>query len=107
MSLLSGFAEAALIFLVVRTAASLAGNNDAFQLSIGPINDDLSTSASLAIAGGAVVVVLVLSAVAAVLTAQLTGASLNRARRRTMRSFLDAGWEIQSRESAGRQRVAT
>jgi len=101
VSLLAGFAEAAMIYFVVRIAAELAGSAGALELSIGPLSTSTGLTGAFVGAFVALGASAVLSFAAAVLTARLSVRSLNRARKRTLGAFIDAGWELQSKERAG------
>ena len=101
VSLISGFAEAGLIVLIVRIASELTNPGSALDLSIGPIDLDIDLTPAFVAATIALVLSSGLNLLAAVLTARLSVSSLNRARKRTMGAFLLAGWPVQSRERVG------
>jgi ATP-binding cassette subfamily B protein len=101
VSLAAGFAEAGLIYLLVRIAAELADSAGSLDLSIGPLSADLDLVEMFAGATAALVLTILMNLTAAVLTTRLSVASLNRARKQTMEAFLDAGWTVQSRERPG------
>lgn len=101
VSLLAGFAEAGLIFFLVRIASSLADADAALSFSVGPFKTRMDVEESFLAAGVALVVSVALNLVAAVLISRVSVSFLNRTRKRTMSAFLEAGWSVQSMERTG------
>jgi ABC-type multidrug transport system fused ATPase/permease subunit len=99
---IGGLSEATLIYLVVRIAAALSEAKSVFAVNVGPLSNDLSVGQCFAFAVAALGVTALADLSSVVLTARLSTASLNRARKRTMAAYLDAGWPQQSSERAGR-----
>lgn len=107
-SLLSGFAEAFLLFLVVRAAVSIAADEDRIELSLGPVASEITVVGLLVIALGTLVLMLGLGLVVARSTARLASAALGRARRRIVTAFVRSSWRTQASEPEGRlQDLAT
>ena len=101
-SLLSGFAEAFLLFLVVRAAVAIAADQQQIELALGPIAFDISVVGLLSVALGTLVVMLALGLLAARSTAHLASVALGSTRRRTITAYVRSSWRTQAGEPEGR-----
>ena len=101
-SLLSGFAEAFLLFLVVRAAVGIAAEEDRIELSLGTVSAEITVVGLLVIALLSLVLMLALGLLVARTTARLASAALGRARRRTITAYVRSGWRTQAGEHEGR-----
>lgn len=102
-SLIRGFTEAGLLYLVVQAAMLVAAGEQAADLALGPVVIESAGRASIFAACLVLVFALFLLAVAtSAAAAALTTRSLNRARKRTFSSFVASPWRVQSEEPEGR-----
>lgn len=102
-SLVSGFAEASVIYLVVKAASAVAGGEGTVDLSLGPIIvSNASVPSMLLVAIFIIFVLLGLAVANSAAAATMTTRSLNRARKRTFSSFISTSWTLKSQESEGR-----
>ena len=108
-SLLIGFGEAGILFLVVHAATAIAAEEGAISASIAGLDiDALSLGESMALAGGLLAMVFILSVVNSAGTAAIVTRRLNVARRETFGAFASARWDVQSNEPEARlQHVLT
>lgn len=102
LSLTSGFAEAFMLFLVVRSAVAIASGDRKVALQIGAAGGTFSILQLLGLAILLLGFMAGLSLLAARTTARLSSAALGRARRRTIAAFVHSAWAIQSSEREGR-----
>jgi ATP-binding cassette subfamily B protein len=101
-ALISGFAEAGVLYIVVRLAVTMSAHNHDLQ-SVGPIgNVKMTIPAGFIAALVLLVTMLLLSFVISYATARLSVRAINRARKSVLRAFLEASWPIQSLEREGR-----
>lgn len=101
-SLVSGFAEAGLLFLIVQVATAMAAGEDRVAGSLGPLGDiELRLPVVLMASAALLVGLLVLAFLISVIAARLTANAVSRARKDMVRAFLESGWTIQSREREG------
>ena len=103
-SVVAGAVEAVLIVVVVSTAVVVAtpGGDDRLDVSL-PILDSLriEPGTALVLAGLAGLLIVGLHVLVAVLTAQLSGAVLLRARQRALLAYSAASWSRQTSEMEG------
>ncbi len=103
LALVGGFAEAAVLVLVVRAAVTLSEGGESAVLSIGALHTDHLTITAVLVAA------LVLTAVrfgvqlaASWVSARLAADVQRRLRVETFDAFVDADWSVQSEEREGR-----
>jgi ABC-type multidrug transport system fused ATPase/permease subunit len=101
-SLMGGFVEAALIFMVIRTALAMSEGVDSFEVSGGPLNLRLSILEAFGVSVGMLATAFALAWTTAWSMARLASIAADRARRSAMAAFLDARWEVQARERPAR-----
>ena len=101
-SILSGFAEAFLLFLVVRAAVGIAADQERIDLSLGPVATEVTVVGLLVVALAVLVLMLGLGLLIAHCTARLASSALRRARRRTITAFVRSSWRTQASEPEGR-----
>jgi ABC-type multidrug transport system fused ATPase/permease subunit len=108
-SLLSGFAEAGVLFLVVQAALGLAAGDEQLRLDVPLLPDGVVPfNTSLLIAGGLLLAVAGLAVVQSLATASISTSSLNLARKRAFEAFIRANWRLQSSQEEGHlQQVLT
>lgn len=103
IALFGGVIEAAVLCLVVKSAAALADGKSHVDLALGPFSMGSASVARIGgLALGLLTVGLALSAAGAYLVARTSMGALNQARDRLGAAFLRASWDRQARESAGR-----
>jgi ABC-type multidrug transport system fused ATPase/permease subunit len=103
LSLFDGFAEAALLVMVVRIAVALAADDTQAHMGLGPLPDvSLTLRGMFVVAFGAIAVMVTASTIVAVLGARMSSEALTEARTRLFRSFINASWPVQSMEPEGR-----
>lgn len=99
LSLVAGFTEASVLFLIVKSAAALAVGDDAsLDLPVLGVN---SPTQALTIALALVVVLGVLTVVTIIVIAWISARALTVARTRLLRAFLGTTWELQGSEPEG------
>ena len=100
-SILSGFAEAAVLAVVAQVAASLVTGSDGVSASIGPIAVDTSIGNLLLVASALAVVRLALQIPISVLPARIAADVQANLRRGLFGAFTRASWAEQSRDLEG------
>lgn len=102
-SLLAGFAEAALLYVVVQIAAAISAGEDAGEIAVGPIGPTTVAVDRLCLIGaGVLVLLLVLALINSYAGAKTMTTTLNRTRKQAFGAFVSAEWSIQSQEPEGR-----
>jgi ATP-binding cassette, subfamily B, bacterial len=102
-SIVTGFSEAGMLYLIVRAAVAIAAGEGSVDIQLGPIGGDhLSLGIVLGTALGLLLLRTALAVIEAVLTARITVATLRQARRKVLSDFLGASWAVQSLEREGR-----
>jgi ABC-type multidrug transport system fused ATPase/permease subunit len=102
-SVLIGFGEAALLYLLVQTAAATAAGDRRIDISFGFVHvEGASVSVVLAFGGVLLFVLLCAATLNSWLGAALAASSQQRTRVRLAEAVLDASWERQSTERIGR-----
>ena len=102
-SLVSGFSEAGILYLLVRLAIAISSGDDAVNLSIGPIHGhEIPVTTLLGAAVVLLVVRTVLALIEGLVTAKIAAETLRLTRRKALSDFLAADWAEQSREREGR-----
>ena len=101
-SLIGGFVEAGLIFLVIRTALAMSSGNDGYRLSGGPVTLRLTILQGFGTSLVMLAVSFGLAWVTAWATARLASTAVDSARRTAVGAFLATRWEVQSRERPAR-----
>ncbi len=96
-AIVGGFVEAAMMVAIVKIALSLANGHESIDIH----NVKLTIANLFWIAAGLLLARFVLNMVNAWLTAQLSTDTLTIARRMTFRDFVQASWNLQSREREG------
>jgi ABC-type multidrug transport system fused ATPase/permease subunit len=103
VSIVGGFAEAALLYAVVRVAIALATDVGHVELALGPLPDlRVSVGAGFGVAVGALVIMTGLALAEGWISARLSTDALTDARKRLFRAFVGSSWEAQSAEREGR-----
>ncbi len=103
VSIIGGFTEAAVLYLVVRIAIALASTNKTVHLSLGPIVDrNLSIGQTLLVAVVAVLFLTLLGLIETVVSARMSADALRSTRKQLFGAFVRASWDVQSREREGR-----
>jgi len=101
-SLVSGFSEAGILYLLVRLAIAISSGDDAVNLSIGPIHGhEIPVTTLLGAAVVLLVVRTVLALIEGLVTAKIAAETLRLTRRKALSDFLAADWAEQSREREG------
>jgi ATP-binding cassette, subfamily B, bacterial len=100
-SILSGFAEAAVLAIVAQVAASLVTGGDAVTTSIGPFDIDTTVGNLLLIASVLAVIRLVLQIPISVLPARIAADVQANLRQGLFGAFTRASWAQQSRDLEG------
>ncbi len=101
-SAVSGFAQSAVLFLLVNAAITLASDDDMFRgkgSALGHLA--LSVPEAVGAALGLVVVMVCMDLLAASLVARMASAAQTEARTQLLRDFLASSWDIQSKERQG------
>ena len=102
ISLVRGLAESAVLVLVARVALTVADDRARVAFSLGPLGEHgAPVSTVLWIGLGLSLVMLCLPLAIAAVTARMAADSLQRARERLARGFLDASWSLQADERQG------
>jgi ABC-type multidrug transport system fused ATPase/permease subunit len=97
LSLVSGFAEAALLYVLLRSATALAAEEKTIPVDFGPIELPAVEIDDMVLLGVAILAGLAALAVArAAATATLTNASLNEGRKQLFRAFVRTTFAMQS-----------
>ena len=100
-SLVSGFVEAGVLYLLVQVATALAAGTDLVSLQFAFVDSTIERTAALLWAGVGVGVLLALVFITSLATARLTTRSLKRARREALAAFLGTEWPVQAAEPNG------
>jgi ABC-type multidrug transport system fused ATPase/permease subunit len=101
-SILGGFAEAGLLYAVVRVAVAIAAGEDSVDLSLGPIAaDGVRLGVLFGLSGGFLLLRLGFAVWGSVLTARIATETLRLSRSRVFSDFLHADWPTQSAEREG------
>jgi len=101
-SVVRGFGEAALLYLLVQAATAIASGTSA-SVDVAWIHlDEVGTTAMLQVGFALLVLLAAVAGANAVSVAAITSRTLNRTRRLLVDGFLDAAWAVQSREPEGR-----
>ncbi len=100
-SILSGFAEAAVLAIVAQVAASLVTGADSITTTIGPFNVDTTVGSLLLIASVLAVIRLALQIPISVLPARIAADVQANLRRGLFNAFTRASWAQQSRDLEG------
>ncbi len=100
-SILSGFAEAAVLAVVAQVAASLVTGADSVTASVGPFNIDASIGSLLLFALAIGVIRLVLQFPISILPARIAADVQAKLRRGLFTAFTHASWTEQSRDLEG------
>jgi ABC-type multidrug transport system fused ATPase/permease subunit len=101
VSILSAFAEAAVLAVVAQVAASLVTGSNTVTASIGPFDVDTSIGNLLLVASALAVVRLVLQIPISVLPARIAADVQAKLRRGLFGAFTRASWAEQSRDLEG------
>ena len=102
-SVLIGFGEAGLLYLLVKTAAATASGDRRIDITFGFVSvHQASISFVLACGGALLVALLCAAALNSFLGAALAASSQRRTRMRLAAAVLEASWERQSTERVGR-----
>lgn len=102
LSLGIGFAEAGLLYVIVRTATSLAAGGEPMQFSIGSMSVELEIAQALTFAAGLLAALLLGTLALAAASASLITRTVRRARVSIATAFVDASWSGQAKEAEGR-----
>ena len=97
-----GLAEAATLVLVARIAFALASNSDTVSVDVGPVKAHISVPTLVGISLVLLVIRVALQVFQARLGAHLGASVLQRTRRRVLRQYLAADWNLQSQQRDGR-----
>src|SRR4051812_4079409 len=101
-SILGGFTEAGVLYLVVRIAIALAAGETTVNFALGPVRDlTLTLSGTLLVAVCAVLVLSALSMVETVVSARMSADVLTATRKGLFADFIRASWSVQSMEQEG------
>ncbi len=101
LSILSGFAEAAVLAVVAQVAASLVTGNDHVSAGIGPFDLDTTVGNLLIGAAALAVLRLALQIPISTLPARIAADVQAKLRRGLFDAFTHASWEVQSRDREG------
>jgi ABC-type multidrug transport system fused ATPase/permease subunit len=102
-AVLTGFGEASLLYLIVRSATALAAGERHFSVHVAFLDlEDVSRTQVGVIAGGLLCFLLAVSAVNAWLTSALTSEATRNSRVQVVAAFLEASWARQAREAPSR-----
>jgi ATP-binding cassette subfamily B protein len=102
-SLIIGFGEAGILYIVVKAATSIAAEEHVIDLSIAGLSlKDVTLRAAMFSAGGLLLAVFLLSLVNSAATASMVTRRLNSVRRETYSAYAGARWDLQSSEPEGR-----
>jgi ABC-type multidrug transport system fused ATPase/permease subunit len=102
-SLVTGFGEAALFFLIVQSAAAASAGDSSINASFGPVNvEGVSVDAALVAAIALLGCLLAVGMISSWVIARFSAANLTSLRQRAFRSFTHARWIVQSAEPEGR-----
>jgi ATP-binding cassette, subfamily B, bacterial len=103
VSIVGGFAEAGVLVLIARIAFALADNASSVSVSFGPLPKlSVSVPDLLLTAAVLVIVRMGLQVIQTVIAARATYRTTNRVRKELVRSYLSAGWPLQSTQRDGR-----
>jgi len=104
-----GLAEAAVLVIVARVAFALGAGDASVRASIGPLGPfELSVGVLLVITAGVTIIRLATQVANAGQVASITSETLADLRKTTLHLFLEASWQLQSREREGHlQEIAT
>jgi ABC-type multidrug transport system fused ATPase/permease subunit len=99
LALVGGLAEAAVLVLVARIGFAIAGGNP--RIDVGIIGLELSMRTAIVLAGALTLVRFAFQALAAWYNSILTSDALVDVRKRMLRLFLAASWDVQAGERQG------
>lgn len=101
-SLVAGFVEAGVLYVVVQAATLIAGGEDSTALRLGPLAlDEVELADLLGVALALVVALGFMALVASVSSARLVTGVVNRTRKRAFAAFAGASWSEQAKEPEG------
>ncbi|MDP8992211.1 MAG: ABC transporter ATP-binding protein/permease [Actinomycetota bacterium] len=100
-SVVSGFAQSAVLFLLVNAAVALASKDDVLRKGSALGKLSLSVPAAVGAAFGLVALMLCMELLAARLVSRMASAAQTEARRQLLADFLESSWEMQSKERQG------
>lgn len=100
-SVLSGFAEAAILATVAQVATVLVNRSSEVQASVGPLHVHTTVWALLGVAGGLAAFRLLLQVPASALPARMAADVQTRLRKDLFGAFTRASWTMQSRDREG------
>lgn len=100
-SVLSGFAEAAILASVAQVATVLVNGSTHVHATLGPLHVSVSVWAMLGIAATLAIVRLLLQAPISIVPARMAGEVQAQLRRRLFGAFTRASWAEQSRDREG------
>ncbi|HEY4176141.1 MAG TPA: ABC transporter ATP-binding protein [Kofleriaceae bacterium] len=98
---LGGLAEASVLLLVIKTALVVAAGQDVIEIAKGPLQATLHVRDLLLLAVGVSFVRFGLQVYAGRLAARMSTDVITSSRRDTFSEFMDASWELQSKEEDG------
>jgi ATP-binding cassette, subfamily B, bacterial len=102
-AILAGFAEAATLVLIARIAFALAGSGSKVSVNLGPLGTvEVPISALIVTAAVLVLVRMALQAISTVLASRASTTAIQQTRTSLIRSYLAAGWPLQSSQREGR-----
>ncbi|MEY2420893.1 MAG: ATP-binding cassette, subfamily bacterial [Acidimicrobiaceae bacterium] len=103
VSTVGGFAEAALLYAIVRVAVALAADAGHVDLALGSLPDfRVSIGEGFAVALIALAIMTGLAVAESWISARLSTEALTKARKRLFHAFVSASWQTQSQEREGR-----
>ena len=96
-----GIAEAMVLLLVIKAALVIAAGDSATEIHAGPIHATVGIGELLAVSLGVALVRLVLDGYAGRVAARMSTELITRTRQQTFGDFMDASWDLQSKEEEG------
>lgn len=103
VSIIGGFAEAAVLVLVARIAFALTSSGKNVTVNLGPLGSFHVSVGTLIVAALVLIVVRsALQAVSSVLAARVTMATVDHERRTLLHRYLAAGWPLQAMQREGK-----
>jgi ABC-type multidrug transport system fused ATPase/permease subunit len=102
VSLAGGVAEAGMLYSIVRSASAIATGDSRVDVKIGPLPGmNLTVPNLVEIAGGLILLSLLLALVVGWITARMSSTALTEARKEMFAAFVRADWSIQATEREG------
>jgi ATP-binding cassette subfamily B protein len=101
-ALVGGLVDASLIFLVMRIALAMAGDEKTLPFDLGPLAVQLRLGSALGLCGALLLVSFAAACVTARTAARLSTTAIEQSRTLAMSAFLSTRWEVQSRERPSR-----